>query len=432
MQADMAKQGIIDINNLNYSLKPDLSVTTSRTTTTQFFQNQSYAENSTMVCILNTGSSFIYGPNSTLVMDVNILNTAGGTAPTLNGVKFESPGSAASLIQRITIMTRSGVVLERIDGSHVLSAIKAYYEHSLDWQNSVGQLMGLDSGRYLVTNAVGGNPTVSYLAVGSTYRFEIPMSIISGLFAYENLLPSALMSGLRIELTLNPGSQCLVAADSTGTPNYGYTVFTPRIMCDSYMLTDSITRSLNESAASSGLEIVFKTYFTTVGSRANTNTINVESRRACSRAMSAFYIELPPRTVVNTTNPLLTTPISATSGPVQNQWRAGSLYFPNSAISGTAPQVSAENYQGALQCFNKYASPLNPAISFEYFRNNLSVMATTFERSTALDLAGIPLSNSRVLALNATFADTVSRTSYLFLEYITLARVFISNCTVEV
>jgi hypothetical protein len=359
-------------------------------------------------------------------MDVNIINTGSGTAPTINGVKFSENGSAASLIQRITIMTRSGVVLERIDGSHVLSAIKALYEHSIDWQLSVGQLMGRDSGRY------DANGAVYYLATGSSYRFEIPMSILSGLFAYENLLPSALMSGLRIELTLNPGSQCLVAMDTSGTPNYGYTISTPRIMCDSYMLTDSITRSLNESAASSGLEIVFKTYFTTVGSRANTNTINVESRRACSRAMSAFYIELPTRTAVNTANPLSTTAITSTAGPVQSQWRAGSLYFPNSATSGTAPQVSAENFQNALQCFGKYASPLNPAISFEDFRNKFSIMATTFERSTALDLAGIPLSNSRVLALNATFADVSSRTSYLFLEYITLARVFISNCTVEV
>ena len=63
-----------------------------------------------------------------------------------------------------------------------------------------------------------------------------------------------------------------------------------------------------------------------------------------------------------------------------------------------------------------------------------NIMSTTFERSSVLDLAGIPLSNSRVLALNATFADsaTTAKTSYLFLEYITLARVFISNCTVEV
>ncbi len=435
MQADMAKQGIIDINNLNYSLKPDLSVTTSRTTTTQFFQNQSYAENSTMVCILNTGSSFIYGPNSTLSLDVKILNV--GTAGVINGVKLLAPGSAASLIQRITIMTRSGVVLERIDGSHVLSAIKVNFEHGKDWFNTVGQLMGADSGEY-----VNGVFNYNVLSVGSTYRFQIPMSILSGLFQYENLLPSALMSGLRIELTLNPASQCLMAADTTAGTDYQYQIFTPRIMCDSYMLTDSITRALNESAASSGLEIVFKTYFTTVGSRSNTNVINVESRRACSRAMSAFYIELTPRSSVLATNPLNTDFITANVGPVQTQWRAGSLYFPNSAITGTPPQVSAENFQMALQTFNKYASPINSRLDFGQFRGIVfgttteafNIMSTTFERSSVLDLAGIPLSNSRVLALNATFADsaTTAKTSYLFLEYITLARVFISNCTVEV
>jgi hypothetical protein len=333
------------------------------------------------------------------------------------------------------------VVLERIDGSHVLSAIKANFEHSNDWFGSVGQLMGMNSGEYKY--GTGSTAVARVLTVGEKYRFEIPMSLLSGLFQYENLLPSALMSGLRIELTLNPGSQCLMAADTTLLTNYGYQVFTPRIMCDSYMLTDSITRSLNESAAASGLEIVFKTYFTTVGSRSNSNVINVESRRACSRAMSAFYIELATRTSVLATNPLNTDVISSTTGPTQSQWRAGSLYFPNSAISGTPEQVSAENYQMALQTFNKYASPINPRITFQLFRgltdstglqDAMNIMSTTFERSTSVDLAGIPLSNSRVLALNATFQDsaTTAKTSYLFLEYITLARVFISNCTVEV
>ena len=197
--------------------------------------------------------------------------------------------------------------------------------------------MGADSGEYI--NGAGPSFNYNVLSVGSTYRFQIPMSILSGLFQYENLLPSALMSGLRIELTLNPASQCLMAADTTAGTDYQYQIFTPRIMCDSYMLTDSITRALNESAASSGLEIVFKTYFTTVGSRSNTNVINVESRRACSRAMSAFYIELTPRSSVLATNPLNTDFISANTGPVQTQWRAGSLYFPNSAITGTPPQV---------------------------------------------------------------------------------------------
>jgi hypothetical protein len=422
-QAMIAKQGIIDVNNLSYNLKPDLSVTTSRTTTTQFFQNTEYAENATMVCILNTGASFVYGPNSTITFDITVARATGsGTEP---GCYFPEPGSAANIFSRITIMSRSGVVLERIDSVNVLSAIKFKYEHDLSYQNSVGSLMGF------------GDINSPFLATGRpTQRFVIPMSQISGLFAYQNLLPSALMSGLRIEIALAPALQAFSLRDYSGaTPGwtYKYSVINPRIQCDAYMLTDSVMRTLNEAAASSGLEVVFPTYFTTIQSR-STTLLNMESRRACSRALSAFYMEqIPVNAWLTTQSTVASTKIDE-HGPTSVQFRAGSLYFPNTAIAGSTPSVAApENFQMALQCFNKYNTGISSSVKYvDYTTNGSLILGTTLERSTALDLTGIPLSNSRVLALNATFVDATQVTCYLFLEYVTLARVFISNCTVEV
>lgn len=422
-QAMIAKQGIIDVNNLSYNLKPDLSVTTSRTTTTQFFQNQDYAENSTMVCILNTGASFIYGPNSTITFDIQVAKLTG--TGTEKGCYFPAPGSAANIFSRITIMSRSGVVLERIDSVNVLSAIKFKYEHDLSYQNSVGSLMGYSD---------TGSPFLSIAR--PKQRFVIPMSQISGLFAYQNLLPSALMSGLRIEIALAPAYQAFsLITDSPTDWTYKYVVINPRIQCDAYMLTDSIMRTLNEAAASSGLEVVFPTYFTTIQSRAST-LLNMESRRACSRALSAFYLEQTP--VTGTTWLVATSTVGSSTlgsaGPTSVQFRAGSLYFPNTAISDTDPAIAApENFQMALQCFSKYNTVISSSVKYsDYIGAGSLILGTTLERSTALDLTGIPLSNSRVLALNATFSNDNAKTCYLFLEYVTLARVFISNCTVEV
>jgi len=421
-QAMIAKQGIIDVNNLSYNLKPDLSVTTSRTTTTQFFQNNEYAENSTMVCILNTGSSFVYGPNTSIAFDIITTAIVGGGDNL--GVYFPSPGSATNVFSRITIMSRSGVVLERIDSVNILAAIKFKYEHDITWENSVGSLMGYNN---------INNPFIPGTA-SQQQRFVVPMSQISGLFAYENLLPSALMSGLRIEIALAPAFAAFSKIENTG-PNrtYGYSVIQPRIQCDAYMLTDSIMRSLNEAAASSGLEIVFPTYFTTIQSR-NGTLLNMESRRACSRALSAFYLEqVPVRAFLTVTSPVASKSV-ADGGPVSVQFRAGSLYFPNTAIAATNPSLCGpENFQMALQCFNKFNTNSSASVTYsEYFASGSQILGTTLERSTALDLTGIPLSNSRVLALNATFANGNETTCYLFLEYVTLARVFISNCTVEV
>ena len=402
----LAKQGVISANSLQYNLSPDLTVTTSRTKTSQFFQNQSYSSSSTMVCILNTGSSFIYGPNSTLVIDVKNTGTQDFT--------FGDNGAATNLINRITIMTRSGVVLERIDSSNVLSSIKMDYEHDYNWGASTGALAGL------------GAPAI---VVGATSRFIIPMSLISGLFAYENLLPAALMSGLRIEIVL---ASPITSLKTTAEIAPDYQITGCRVECDSYQLTDSIVRSLNESAASSGLEVVFKTYFTTVGTRTTSN-LNLESRRACSRALAAAYKEQKPRTSY-LTHPMSTTDISATYGPTSVQFRAGSLYFPNSVISGSNPVVASPEVQSmALEAFNVYNTTNSSNALVELYKTN-SVIAVSLERSSMLELSGIPLSNSRTLCLNATFSDTSTPNfnSYLFLEYASLARVFISNATVEV
>ena len=421
-QAMIAKQGIIDVNNLSYNLKPDLSVTTSRTTTTQFFQNQDYAENSTMVCILNTGASFIYGPNSTITLDIQVARVT-GTLEEEKGCYFPAPGSAANIFSRITIMSRSGVVLERIDSVNVLSAIKFKYEHDLSYQNSVGTLMGYNNLE---------SPFLSNAR--AKQRFVIPMSQISGLFAYPNLLPSALMSGLRIEIALAPAYQAFsLIENSPANFTYKYSVINPRIQCDAYMLTDSVMRTLNEAAASSGLEVVFPTYFTTIQSRSST-LLNMESRRACSRALSAFYLEQVPVDGWLIKTSTVASKAIDQGGPISVQFRAGSLYFPNTAISDASALVAGpENFQMALQCFNKYNTSISSSVKYvDYTTNGSLVLGTTLERSTALDLTGIPLSNSRVLALNATFANATTVTCYLFLEYVTLARVFISNCTVEV
>jgi hypothetical protein len=161
----------------------------------------------------------------------------------------------------------------------------------------------------------------------------------------------------------------------------------------------------------------------------------MESRRACSRALSAFYLEQAQITGFLTgERSTVASKAIDDGGPVSVQFRAGSLYFPNTAIAATIPELCGpENFQMALQCFNKFNTNISAAVTYpEYSSGGSLILGTTLERSTALDLTGIPLSNSRVLALNATFANADASTAYLFLEYVTLARVFISNCTVEV
>ena len=399
-----AREGLLSVNDLNYSLKPDLSVCVSSTSVSNFFQAQTYGPGQTAVVILNTGSSFVYGPNSSLVVEVTV--TGGDTIADFG----DYGGSCANIINRITILTRSGSVLERVDNSNVLSSVKIMYEKDINWLNSTGLIMGAGA-------------TVTQVG-----KFVIPMSILSGLFASEYLLPSALMSGLRIELVLDTFVNAFHAATAT---NYSVTAI--KLETEVYQLTDSVMRTLNERAATDGLECVFPTYFNTQSTR-NTNAINLESRRSCSRALSAFYKEMLVRTTPATNHPMATAPYGNTACSAL-QWRCGSLYFPNSVISAsTAVLNSAELYYQTLKGFKDYNNKYNSNINSSYttWLAGGVIQGVNLERSTIVDLSGIPLSNSRVLSLNATFSNNNTVTGNLFLQYLTLARVFLSNVTVEV
>ena len=130
-------------------------------------------------------------------------------------------------------------------------------------------------------------------------------------------------------------------------------------------------------------------------------------------------------------DPMATRAFNATSF----QARVGSLYFPNSQITGPSEmQAAADCYFLALKSFGQYNNNIPSHLSSSYasYVADTSVLAVGLERSNVLDLSGIPLSNSRTLAFNITFSDTTHNNGTLFLEYLTVARVFLSNSTVEV
>ncbi len=434
-----AKAGILSINGLSYSLSPDLSVVTSRTNVKQFFTRRAYTPGSTMVAILNTGASYIYGGDSFLVLDVSCPDFGG--SGTNKQCTFGS-GTAANLIQRITVLTRSGQVVERVEKLNQLAHTVMHYTKPTEWFRSVGQAAGYN--RHIPADGA------------TIVRFAIPMSLISGLFTYEHLLPSALMSGLRIEIELAPGSDALaVKCEGTLAPTKtpDYTIVNCHISVDSYQITDSCLRQLNAQASSGGMEVVFNTYHNSLNSRANTQ-LNIECRKAVSRGLMTFIKTTDTRgfkadgsTDLTTyaEDPMKSTPITSTSGLTSYQFQAGSLYWPNSQVTGETPEILApEAFSHTLRAFKRYTAGVGPFLTYEGYVKRTddekkievsqNVVACDLERTYVQSLSGIPLSNSRSLAFNATYADkpTTPLNVSFFLCYTTLVRVFVSNATIEI
>ena len=497
------RDGLLATNDLVYLLPPDLSVSVNQTHKNQFFQSNTYLHTQRGVCILNTGADYGDLRHSSLDFGISLTVAADRVA------WFGRTGSILNVIKSITISSRSGDELSRIQDFNLLAYHQNPLRYDKGWVDSVGGTIGY--GQYLQAAAGNGNFT-------GVQRFSIPLYLLSDLFGYGRLMPPMVLSGMRIEIEwATPGEAFLTAVASTRLDLAGdfvtdYTIDNPLISMRSVQLTDATQRSLNELSATNGLELVYCDYERTDRSEA-TGTLNMEIRKAASRALKATVIT---RKTTDTTLGSKDSFKSLPWGYTDWQWQLGSLYYPQQPIKAATTthgyDICAESYKHALIAHDKYKgnngksaalglfkngdyggnaskitrgsylqdlnepvtgdSPYSgfvpeypeatglPGIAgvqwqnkvgigervdavaeFGTFANGNSCLAVTLERSDLFNLSGVPINNSRVLAIRAHYTtaaiggqvqqDTIAKTVTSFLKYVRLARVFMNNVEVE-
>jgi hypothetical protein len=528
------RQGMLAVNDLTYLLEPDLSVAVGVTHKNHFFQSTTYESSQRAVCILNSGADYIDTRDSYLQFNLK-LEKAGKAY-------FGAQGSVVNIIKTITVSTRSGDEISRVVDCNRLNQMLTGYRFDSNWVQTIGQTIGY--GKSSINNA--NNPETTYC---------IPLYLLSDFFGYGRLLPSMIMSGLRIEIEFESSAVAFVhsadgttvttadpakpwvttAVDSrygdvripatsaaattqggTAVDLGGYTVKQPQIVCKSVQLTDATQRALNEMSATNGLEIVYTDFERTetqFGS--TTGAMHVEVRKACSRALQAYarirvsdpndlgiryekLAETAWEAGGGTKNThLITAPgykaqnfDSFASEPLSHvtsyQWQLGSLYFPQQPIKGSISEVAKAGYCHTLIGLGKFAPnrprpsvPLGDHAHANVGVNNQKITTTEFgthtagleinrdtgdvtdnckllyepvmgqaepgsflsygqtwvvglERSSMFELAGVPINNSRVLALRLeTGGAQIARTIDVYLKYVKLARVFLNNVEVE-
>jgi hypothetical protein len=110
---DPTQIGILQLNDLTFKAEPDLAVVVQRNTQSSYFQSQSYAPGATMTCIINSGASFVNLRQSSLILDVQNTSVKANGSTAIPAWFGCAGGSAANFIQRLQIISKSGVVLER-------------------------------------------------------------------------------------------------------------------------------------------------------------------------------------------------------------------------------------------------------------------------------------------------------------------------------
>jgi hypothetical protein len=218
----------------------------------------------------------------------------------------------------------------------------------------------------------------------------------------------------------------------------------------SVQLTDATQRSLNEHSAVHGLEIVYPDFDLSTAPAPNTD-FNQEIRKACSRALKAF-------SVVRDKNKVASLQTISDKGQCDEwnieryQWRLGALYFPHQPVvhpgsnDESKLMTSKEAYFHTLDCFGRIApNGVYSNVTYAEFCRNFGLVACSLERSSLFNLSGVPINNSRILAINMQFLNRTNikvsdgsqqqmvkeRVVDTFLKYVKLARVFLNNVEVE-
>lgn len=478
------KDGLIAVNDLNYVLPPDLSVSVNRTHTNHYFHGSTYTNQQRAICILNSGAHYGDMRLSSLEFGVQLTTTTAGTNK-VDGL-FGVNGSALNLIDSITISSRSGDELSRIDQSDLLRYVTTGFRNTSNWIDTVGKAAGY-GGMVLDPER---QRKVSY--------FSIPLYCLSDLFAYGRLLPPGLLSGLRISIAWTNPSKAFVVnprqASDPGAPTAAvagtdlitaYTIINPYISMYAVQLTDGVQRALNELSATNGLEIVYCDWEATeqsYGASSNT-TVQLEVRKAASRALKALAITRDTDKI----NAAASDSYATIGWDYRKwQWQLGSLYFPqqpvlasseNTAVDNQVANTLGESYKHALITFGTYKNgKMSSAVPFRdtsnflasewhaddiksasaetpwrevavanggilasnngqwgTYSNGMSVVGVLLERSDLFNLSGVPINNSRVLSFRTQYESSGSpkRTLTVFLKYVRLARVFLNNVEVE-
>ena len=398
------QEGLLRVNSLVYEFPPQLSVSSRRHRVTNYFQRNTYNPSETMVLDSQTGSTFVYGPDSYLTFSIEVFGTAGA---------FGS-GSCLNLINTVRVKTRGGQELNRIENFNVLATKHAKWTNEDSWLNSEASAMGFAGG---VVNALNTLP----LAVKTQYT--IPLKFLAPIFAQSKLLPPQLCEGLRIEIELEKSATAILGAGVTS-----YTLLQPQVLFDATTIADSFTRRISELSATQGLNIMYSNFYSNqVSGSAGQSSFNYDVKKAASKCMRLW--------VVSRDIAFINAAASDSLGSLPFDYSSmsthiGADYVPNVPIrvsgyvAATATggadsanvRLTSEAYFHILSAVRDQEKPKYPCVPLEHLNFNAvnvrdAVLVFSYNKSTLDNISGYDVNNSRALIVDLEINTVVNNTN---------------------
>ena len=446
--------GVSDLlqwNNLTYTMPVTNSVAAARNIKPYFPDQQNYRDGDTVVFTVQTGAQFVDWSKSWLQVELEVKCPSRAADAALTTVNFGA-GSICNLFKSVVVTSRSGVEIQRIEEFNRWRVITDRLKRSHEWMQSYGSSLGykpvdpsFGSFDPPKQGSFGSNirAQTDYGASGSNgvHLFNIPMSQFAGVFESDQLMPSNIASGMRIELRLETGGiPFFIGLDMNRDPAKTYQdceyEVSCKLFCDTTLLNDAAMREIRATSASNGLEYVYKQLYHQKEPQAGVPQTNMVISKAVSRALQAtcaqFLVKktglLVDNFITQVWDGIGDDPgVQRQSQIVKQQWRLGSQYYPHQYFTTTEA-----NYQNLTYCCE--ATQDKPiSLSIRDFRAYLQIAMATFEKSALLRYSGISINNSRTLSIDAEFADSSLEVSTeCWLEYVSVGKAFLNNIVVSI
>lgn len=450
---------LLDWNGLTYTFPVTNSVVSARNLKIYPSVGNQYTNAANMEFRVATGAQYVDFRKSALSFKLTVNLTAKvdvtiGSGETIDFWPTFGGGSVMNLFRSIVVSSRSGAELMRIEKFNVFRPNKDYMVRDKIWFDSVGSSLfynkDLKTRGDFIANASRIAPfspdsvqLPNDAAAGSTQTkaFEldvlIPMYMFDGLFDVDQLAPSFLVSGMRLELQLaDPKTAITVHWVDNGTGKWSptttkptkasissctTTIDTPRLLLDTHILNDASTIELKRVSAQNGLEYTYKGIHSQPENMLSSTQVNPSVTRAVSRALNCFAVN--GRSLG--TDAFIDYFAPPTSKVTKYQMRLGSQYYPHQQLT-----TAAQQFWNVLYCYDQLDS--SPAVDLKGHTDKLKTVCASFERSSLLRFSGAPLNNSRALSLDVTFDEykTGYDQLYIFLEYVQLAKTYLNNVIV--
>ena len=396
---------LLNVNGLGYAMPPALSVATQRRMVRNFPQVTTSSNGGQIIYGLQTGDQLVYGPGS--YMRIRLSMTGGSSAADRH---IDTIGS---LFSRVTVSTRSGQELCRVDNFDLFaSKFERYHTTNAKWVR--------------LSDPCVVSQTLDF--AGDHIIAVMPLSWIP-CFDNETLLPSQLMEGLRIQFDLNsPNVVFKHTAEGTGVS--AYTV-TSNIHLDCTTLADQFSRRIAEVSSSDGLVLLHKEPFHTIVNTTGTG-LNFDVKKSCSKAVAFMVV---PRISSDTTSGLHVSQNSEHYPFTSMQCQVGSTFYPNSPLlqQGAAAKPTSREvyYYVQEQCSHDFD---NAVVYNKFYATTGDECAAVFcqKLTDSSDvMSGLVLNNSRALICNGTFHSSATRRIDAYLMHLRLVRVFSNNTTIR-